>query len=160
MKKHRKHYTGRESCHPEEAFAGAGADLGAVTNRHSSTRSPTVGRRSSSRTARLPFSRKPGPTIPPPVSLRRARLTAGWRPSGVSLTKLPTPDYSPRTSLLASGESRGPRISAFVWVTGSLRTRQERFGRCLTRIHSKASGIERYSGSSRVAGCVGERRQK
>ena len=65
MKKQRKHYT------PEKKVAILRRHLleqvpirSCVTNRDSSPRSSTAGRRSSSATARLPFSRKRGPTIP------------------------------------------------------------------------------------------------
>ena len=51
--------------------------------------------------------------------LRRARLTAGSRPSVASHTKRLTPVCSARISLLASGASKGRRTSAFALVTGS-----------------------------------------
>lgn len=65
------------------------------------------------------------------VSLRRARSTADSRPSGAWRTRLLTPACSARIWLLASGESKGRRTSAFVLVTGSRPYRQERSGRCL-----------------------------
>jgi len=58
-----------------------------------------------------------------------------------------------------SGESKGRRTSAFTLVTGSPLNRPKRSGRCLTRIRSRASGIERCSGFCWVAGYAGERRQ-
>ena len=66
MKKQRKHYT------PEEKVAILRRHLlekepisKLCDERDSSPRSSTAGRRSSSRTGRLPFSRKRGPTIQP-----------------------------------------------------------------------------------------------
>jgi hypothetical protein len=64
----------------------------------------------------------------------RARLTAGSRPSVGSRTRPLIPDCSARISLLASGGSKARKTSAFVSVTGSSPTRQERSGRCRNRI--------------------------
>jgi hypothetical protein len=93
------------------------------------------------------------------ANLHRARLTAGSRPSVGLRTKLLIPVSSARILLLASGESKGRRTSAFALVTGSPLNRPKRSGRCLTRIRSRASGIERCSGSCWAAGYAGERRR-
>src|SRR3989442_4317978 len=65
MKKQRKHYTPEENVAILRRLCWSRCrSRSCVTNRDSSPRSSTPGRRSSSRTARLPFSRKRGPTIP------------------------------------------------------------------------------------------------
>src|SRR5262245_13798727 len=51
-----------------------------------------------------------------------------------SRTRPLIPDCSARISLLGSGGSKARKPSAFVSVTGSPPTRQERSGRCRTRL--------------------------
>jgi hypothetical protein len=91
--------------------------------------------------------------------LAPAQLMAGSRPSVGLHTRPLIPAFSARILQPASGGSRGQRSSAFVLVTGSPSTRPKRSGKRRTRIRSRASGIERCSESSWVAGCAVKKRQ-
>lgn len=79
------------------------------------------------------------------VCSRLARSMGGSRRL---LTKLPIPACSARISLRASAESKGRRTPVFDWETGSPPIRQRRSGRCLIRIRSRESEIERCLGPS------------
>ena len=59
----------------------------------------------------------------------------------------------------ASGQSKSPRTSAFLLVTGLPAIKQERSGRCLIRIRSRVSAIEPCSVSRQIASFDGEKRQ-
>ena len=78
-----------------------------LTNRDSSLRSSTAGRRSSSRTARLPFSRKRGPTIPqsrsgsPTVEMHRHSIAKSARHTISSAGRCSKVTHSDLTSPLA-----------------------------------------------------------
>jgi hypothetical protein len=90
---------------------------------------------------------------------RPARSAVDLRPSDASHMKPLIPAYSALTLPRVSDESKGRRTSAFVWGTGSPSTRQERSGRFLTGMLSRANETERSSASSWVAGCAGKGRQ-